>query len=64
MNNNNNFDKGDVLLRREILLKVKSNCQTVSFARIFMTMNGHTYELFKNLFRDVENRGERGENTA
>ena len=47
MNNNNNFDKGDVLLRREILRKVKSNCQTVSFARIFMTMNGHTYELSK-----------------
>ena len=38
------------MLRREISLKViceKSNFQTVIFAIIFATMNGHTYELFK-----------------
>ena len=27
----------------------KSNFQTVMFAIIFVTMNGHTYKLFKNI---------------
>ena len=56
--------KGDVLLRREISLKViceKSNFQT-DFCTIFMTMNGHTctYKLFKDIFNDflIEGKGE------
>ena len=49
-----------VLLRRKISLKdicEKSNFQTGGvffFAKIFMTMNGHTSKLFKNILYDVQ----------
>ena len=52
--------KGGVLLRREISLKViceKSNFQIVIFAIVFVTMNGHAYKLFKNIFNDVLTTG-------
>ena len=32
----------------------KSNFQTVIFAIMFVTMNGHTSKLFKNVFYDVQ----------
>ena len=32
----------------------KSNFKTVIFLIIFMTVNGHTYKLFKNIFNDVQ----------
>ena len=44
------------MLRREIPLIViceKSNFQTVVFAIMFVTVNGHTYKLFKNVFNDL-----------
>ena len=31
-----------------------SNFQTVIFAIMFVTMNGHTSKLFKNIFYDVQ----------
>ena len=43
---------GEICERREISLKVivkKSNFQTVSFATIFLTMNGHMNKLL-NIF--------------
>ena len=41
------------MLRREISLKSfvkKSNYQNVLFAIIFLTTNGHSYELFKKTY--------------
>ena len=35
----------------------KSNFQTVIFAVIFLTLNGDTYKLFKNIFNDFLNEG-------
>ena len=49
--------KRDVMLRREISLKViceKLNFQTVIFAIIFVTLNGHIYELFSNILNNVQ----------
>ena len=42
----------------------KSNFQTVNFAIIFMTMNGHAYKLFKNILSDVQTEGKGEINTA
>ena len=38
----------------------RSNFQTVSFARIFKTMNGHTYKSFKKILNDflTDDKGE------
>ena len=42
--------------------KVKlSNCE---FEIIFVTINGQTYTLFRNIFRDVETEGKGQINTA
>ena len=35
----------------------KSNIQSVTFAISFVTMNGHTYILFKNILNDVQTKG-------
>ena len=51
--------KGVVLLRCEISLKViceKPNFQTVMFAIIFVTTNGHAYKLFKNINNDAQTK--------
>ena len=37
----------------------KSNSQTVSFAIIFVTVNGH--KTFKNIFSDVQTEGKGGD---
>ena len=42
----------------------KSNFQTVIFAIIFVTMNGHTSKLFKNKFYDVQTEGKGEINAA
>ena len=43
----------------------KSNFHTVIFAIIFVTMNGHTSKLFKNIFYDVQTEDTKVEiNTA
>ena len=54
------WGEGVVLLRREICLKVickKSNFQTVIFAIILVTLNGHTSKLFINILNDVPTEG-------
>ena len=43
----NQNDKGDVLLRRELSLKVKFS--DWDFAILFVTINGHVYKLIKNM---------------
>ena len=40
----------DVLLPTSPIVKM-SIFQTVIFAIIFITMNGHTYNIFKNIFK-------------
>ena len=45
--------------RRETSKKVicdKSNFQTVIFALMFVTLNGHIYKLIKNTFNDVQSK--------
>ena len=42
----------------------KTNFQTVIFALIYVTMNEHTYKLFKNIFNDVQTEGKGEINTA
>ena len=44
-------NKGVVMLRR--LWKIQ-NFQSVNFAISFVTLNGHTYKLFKNISNDVQ----------
>ena len=54
-------------LRREISLKVireKSSFQAAIFGIILVTMNRHTYKLFKNIFNDVQTEGIGELNTA
>ena len=49
--------KGYVLLRRVNSIKViceKVIFQTENFVILFMTMNRHTYRLFKNTFHDIQ----------
>ena len=44
-------------VKAEISLKVicdKSNFQTVIFAILFVTMNGHKYKFFKSIYNDVQ----------
>ena len=50
-------DKGDVLLRRELSLKIAF--QIVISAKISVIMNGHTYTctLFKNIFNGIQTKG-------
>ena len=58
--------KGVVLLRREISLKIiceKVNFQTVSFAIIFVTMNGHIYKLSKRIYFVMFKPREKGRST-
>ena len=53
------------LLGMKSLLKSfvqKSSYQTMSFAKFFVTMNGHAYKLFKNIFNDFQTDGKRGDN--
>ena len=57
------YVKGVILLRRESSLKSQIFL-TVSFAIIFVTMNGHTYKLFKNRLSDVQTEGKSEINTA
>ena len=42
----------------------KSNVPFVIFAISFMTVNGHTYRLFKSIFNDVHTEGEGEINTV
>ena len=42
----------------------KSNFQTVIFAIIFVTMNGHASKLFKNIFYYVQMKSKGEINTA
>ena len=62
------MNKGVVLLRREISLK--AICEKVKFSRcdfwnsFFVTMNGHKYKLFKNIFNDVQTEGKGEINAA
>ena len=35
----------------------KANVQTVIFATTFVTINGHTYLLYKNILNDVQTKG-------
>ena len=42
----------------------KSNVQTVRFALIYMTIDGHTYKLFQNIVSDVRTKGKWEINTA
>ena len=56
--------KGGVLLGHEISLK--DICEKVKFSNydfciIFVTMNGHTYKLFKNVFNDFLTGEKRGD---
>ena len=39
------------------VIKVCNLVKTVIFAMIFVTMNGHTYILFKNILYDVQTKG-------
>ena len=48
--------KGHALLLREISNKViceKNQIFKLIFANNFMTMNGYTYKLFKNIFNEI-----------
>ena len=59
--------QGVVLLRLEISLKViceKVKFSNCDFAILFMTMNGHTSKLFKNIYYDVKTVGKGEINTA
>ena len=52
--------KKDVLLRRGISLTViceKVKFSNSDFAIIFVTLNGYTYKLFKNIFNDFLTEG-------
>ena len=42
----------------------KSNFQTVIFAKVFVTVNGHTSKLFKIIFYDGQTDGKGEINTA
>ena len=42
----------------------KSNFQTEIFGILFVTINGHTYILFKNILNDVQTKGKGEINTA
>ena len=50
-------------LRLKVICE-KSNFQSVIFAIISVTINGHTYILFKNIPKDVQAKGKGEINTA
>ena len=53
---------GVVLLSGEVSIKViceKVKFQTVIFAIIFVTINGHTSKLFQNIFHDFQTEDKR-----
>ena len=47
-----------------VICKRKLNFQTVIFGIIFVTMNGHKYKLFKNIFDGFLSEGKEEINNA
>ena len=50
MHHSSGKDQWDVDEKSKKSFGKKFNFQIVIFATIFMTLNGHTYELYKNIF--------------